>query len=79
MELFEIVELISGEFWERLEKLQVNTRYQTITPISGKATVLIGMRRVGKTFTLLGHIKSLIAAGIPKNSILYLQKLYFWN
>ncbi len=39
--------------------------------LPGKADVVVGMRRVGKSWLLLHRIHELLAAGVPRNRILY--------
>ncbi|MDO9585227.1 MAG: AAA family ATPase, partial [Syntrophales bacterium] len=41
--------------------------------VRGKADVVIGMRRAGKTWFCYQKIKELIASGIKKEEILYLN------
>lgn len=73
MQPIKISKLIQGELHERLERISIFERIKKIHPVNGKATVLIGMRRVGKTFTLLNYVKELVKRGTPKESILYLN------
>jgi predicted AAA+ superfamily ATPase len=73
MQLTEISKLIQGELWERLARITIQPRHKSVQPIAGKATVLIGMRRVGKTFSLFQYLNSLRAQGVPMESILFLN------
>jgi predicted AAA+ superfamily ATPase len=73
MQQNEIIELIQGELWQRLETLPLVPRTQAIKPVSGKAMVLIGMRRVGKTSCLLSYLKKLAEQGVPRSSVLFLN------
>lgn len=41
--------------------------------LPGKADVVVGMRRVGKSWLLLQRIGELLAAGVPKSRILYCE------
>lgn len=41
--------------------------------IPGKAVALIGMRRSGKTYRLLGEMQALVDAGVPRTRILHLN------
>lgn len=41
--------------------------------IAGKASVIIGMRRAGKTWLCYQHMRSLLAGGVPKERLLYLN------
>ena len=49
------------------------TRNKEFTEVQGKADVVIGMRRAGKTWFCYQKIKALIASGIKKEEILYLN------
>jgi len=73
MQHSEIVKLIQGELSARLAGLTIIPRHRAPSAQAGKATVLIGMRRVGKTFCLFRHIKALESQGIPRDSILFLN------
>jgi len=73
MQHFDLVTLIQGELWERLDRLVIVERMDSITPIVGKATTLIGMRRAGKTFCLYHLLQQLKSRGIPRESILFLN------
>ncbi len=42
-------------------------------PVPGKALVLIGMRRAGKTYLCYQIMKDLLRQGVPKENILYLN------
>lgn len=44
-----------------------------ITPVDGKATVCIGVRRSGKSTFMFQIIKRLLVAGTPRQNILYLN------
>ncbi len=44
-----------------------------IMPVAGMASVVIGMRRTGKTFRLFQHISKLIEDGVDPSTILYLN------
>lgn len=48
-------------------------RDRTLAEIRGKADVVIGMRRSGKTWFCFQKISELIAAGVKKEAILYLN------
>jgi hypothetical protein len=39
----------------------------------GKADVLIGMRRSGKTYAMYGRMRELLAEGVPRSRMLYLN------
>ncbi len=72
MQQYDIISLIQGELWDRLTKMILVKRFAEIHPVKGKATTLVGMRRVGKTYTLLNKIKNL-EKQFPRESILYLN------
>ncbi len=44
-----------------------------IPSLPGKADALIGMRRVGKTWRLYQHMRERMAAGVPRDRLLYLN------
>lgn len=44
-----------------------------VTPVAGKATVCIGVRRCGKSTFMFQFIKRLLESGVPKQNILYLN------
>lgn len=44
-----------------------------VTPVAGKATVCIGVRRCGKSTFMFQLIKRLLESGVPKQNILYLN------
>jgi len=48
-------------------------RTQVFSEVQGKADVVIGMRRAGKTWFCYQKIKELLASGIEKEKILYLN------
>jgi predicted AAA+ superfamily ATPase len=60
------------DFQER-ELPQPVPRENSLFEISGKADVVIGMRRSGKTWFCFQKINALLIAGIPKTQILYLN------
>lgn len=41
--------------------------------VEGKADALVGMRRSGKTYRLLGEIRSILEQGVPRTRVLYLN------
>lgn len=49
------------------------SRHVNVTPIPGKATVCIGVRRSGKSTFMFQIIQKLIDAGVQRQSILYLN------
>ena len=68
----ELMALIQGEFWERgLPGL--TPREATAPRIRGKVLAIVGMRRTGKTFFVFQQIRDLLEAGVPRDSILYLN------
>lgn len=48
-------------------------RILDISPVAGMASVIIGMRRTGKTFRLFQCINKLISEGVDPSTILYLN------
>lgn len=63
---------IIDDFHER-ELPELVKRIQRFPEIQGKAGVVIGMRRSGKTYFCFQEIKRLLSEGIPKSHILYLN------
>jgi len=49
------------------------TRRVSITPVSGKATVCIGVRRCGKSTYMFQHMLKLLNSGVARQNILYLN------
>ena len=67
-----VISQLIDDFHER--KLpELVTRNKEFSEVPGKADVVIGMRRSGKTWFCYQKIKDLIASGIKKKEILYLN------
>jgi predicted AAA+ superfamily ATPase len=67
-----ILALLIDDFHER--QLPALTRRSSRIPaVPGKVDVVIGMRRTGKTYFCFQTINDLLAAGTPKENILYLN------
>ena len=67
-----IISQLIDDFHER--KLpELVTRNKEFSEVQGKADVVIGMRRAGKTWFCYQKIKYLMASGIKKEEILYLN------
>lgn len=67
-----ILEQIIGDFQER-SLPQPTRRDATLPMLSGKIDTLIGMRRTGKSWRLFQAMNDLLAAGTPKQSLLYVN------
>ena len=67
-----ILELLIYDFHER-ELPELFPRETYITIIPGKANVLTGMRRSGKTWFCYQQMKKLLAHGVEKERLLYLN------
>ena len=66
------VEYLISDFQER--PLPELTQRDTRVPhIAGKADVIIGMRRSGKTYLLFQEMQKLLGAGTDKHDLLYLN------
>jgi hypothetical protein len=68
----QIITQLIDDFHER-ELPKLMARDIPLYEIKGKASVIIGMRRSGKTWFLFQKIKSLCDKGINKNRMLYLN------
>ncbi len=69
-----ILQTIRHEFLLKINKLDnIVPRALVIPAMPHKIKVIIGMRRVGKTFYLLEKIQKLLAQGVPFSNILYLS------
>lgn len=67
-----ILQQLLDDFYERsLPKFQA--REQKFQSVTGKATVIIGMRRTGKTFFCYQQMQSLLSGGIALDRLLYLN------
>jgi uncharacterized protein len=67
-----VIETLYFDFLERTLPA-THPRDLDLEPLPGKALALIGMRRVGKTFACYDRIRSLLASGMDKQNILYLN------
>ena len=67
-----IISQLIDDFHER-ELPEPVPRDRVFSQIKGEANVVIGMRRAGKTWFCYQHISQLLASGINKNQILYLN------
>lgn len=68
----ELLSLLISDFQAR-PLPDVVPRDLRVPMLSGKATTLIGMRRVGKTYAMYDVMRRLQAAGVPKTALLYLN------
>jgi len=67
-----ILDFLIDDFHERpLPELM--PRHQTMAWVAGKANVVIGMRRAGKTWFCYQKMQELLGEGVEKNRILYLN------
>ena len=69
-----VISQLIDDFHER-NLPELVTRNKEFSEVKGKADVVIGMRRSGKTWFCYQKIKDLIASGIKKEEILYLKRL----
>ncbi len=67
-----VIEALIADFQER-ELPRVTPRSLSLPSIPGKADVVIGMRRSGKTWFLYQRIAELLAQGIDRSRLLYLN------
>jgi hypothetical protein len=68
----EVLETILSDFFG-LEMPLLVKRDNPFPVLPGKATVVMGMRRTGKTYYCYQQIRSLLEAGVEKSRILYLN------
>jgi predicted AAA+ superfamily ATPase len=52
---------------------EIHERDVDLEPVPGKALALIGMRRVGKTYACYQRMRTLLASGMNKSNLLYLN------
>jgi predicted AAA+ superfamily ATPase len=70
--LDEVIDALIADFQER-ELPRVTPRSLTLPGLPGKADVVVGMRRSGKTFFLYQQIQERLAADIARERLLYLN------
>lgn len=70
--LAEIIDGLIADFQER-ELPQVTPRALALPGLPGKADVVVGMRRSGKTWFLFQQIEERLAGGTERNRLLYLN------
>ena len=70
--MIETIKEIILDFQE-LEFQTGTPRRMTITPVPGKATVYIGVRRCGKSTFMFQHMQRLVDNGVSRRNILYLN------
>jgi predicted AAA+ superfamily ATPase len=68
----DIVNFLIDDFHERALP-ELVPREKVMPHLKGKASVVVGMRRSGKTWYCYQHMKELLDEGIPKERILYLN------
>ncbi len=70
----DILQILLGEFYEKIENLKnIIARDVSFPEIKDKVKVAIGMRRVGKTYCVYEYILKLIKSKVSKKSILYIN------
>jgi len=67
-----ILEQVIGDFQER-PLPQLTRREVSLPRLAGKIDTLIGMRRTGKSWRVFQAMSDLLAAGTPKESLLYIN------
>ena len=70
--MLELLKELIVDFQEAAHALGVR-RHLTVTPVAGKATVCIGVRRSGKSTFMFQVMDRLLAAGVPRQNILGLN------
>ncbi len=74
MEELKILRILLGEFYDKLELLKDLVVRDAQFPVApNKIKVAIGMRRSGKTYFLFQQILRMLANGIDKKTILYMN------
>lgn len=74
MDEIKILRILLGEFYDKLTSLtDMVVRDAKFAEAANKIKVVIGMRRAGKTYFLYQHIFKLLAAGVDRSSILYIN------
>ena len=70
-----VLKILLGEFYDKIKRVEKNlfTRDVAFIPVHEKINVVIGMRRVGKTYILYQHILSLLKTGIERSTLLYIN------
>ncbi len=72
MEPLSTFDLLLQSTWEA--PLQtVTPREVTVPSLPGKATALVGMRRVGKTSWMFGAMRARLAEGLPRERLVYVN------
>ena len=67
-----VISRLVDDFHERILPEPV-PRTKDFFEVTGKADVVIGMRRVGKTWFCYQKIRDLVASGIKRERVLYLN------
>jgi uncharacterized protein len=70
--LGELFDALIADFQER-ELPRVTPRALSLPRLPGKADVIVGMRRSGKTYFLYQQIQELLASGVDRGRLLYLN------
>ena len=74
MQELEILQILLGELYAKLESLHnLVIRDASFPAVKDKIKVIVGMRRVGKTYCVYQNILNLIANGVKKSCILYIN------
>lgn len=74
MKMTGILPILLGEFYDKLETLkEMHPRAAQFPDAPNKIKVAIGMRRAGKTYFLYHKILEMLATGVSKKAILYLN------
>jgi len=68
----DVLARLIDEFHER-ELPEPVPREPAMTYVPGKATVVVGMRRAGKTWFCYQHMRQLLQKGVAKERLLYLN------
>lgn len=73
MDELSILKILIGEFYDKIDHLDLVQRDVEFPNAPGKIKIAIGMRRSGKTYFLYQQILGMIKDGVDKKSILYIN------
>lgn len=69
----ELIEILLGEFYQKLSILALTERDAQFAQAPNKIKIAIGMRRTGKSYFVYQTILNLLSEGVDKKTILYIN------